>query len=69
MCKPGMAFTIEPILTVGRPKEVYWPDEWTNTTSDGKRTAQFGGLNVFLWFGIVANFLFRAYVACHGDGR
>ncbi|MBE3045717.1 type I methionyl aminopeptidase [Candidatus Bathyarchaeota archaeon] len=69
VCKPGMAFTIEPILTVGRPKEVYWPDEWTNTTSDGKRTAQFGGLNVFLWFGIVANFLFRACVACHGDGR
>ncbi|KAK0388826.1 hypothetical protein NLU13_5069 [Sarocladium strictum] len=40
-CKPGMAFTIEPILTLGKPKEVYWPDNWTNTTIDGKRTAQF----------------------------
>lgn len=40
-CKPGMAFTIEPILTVGAPKEVYWPDKWTNATVDGRRTAQF----------------------------
>ena len=37
-----MTFTIEPILTLGKPKEVYWPDNWTNTTIDGKRTAQFG---------------------------
>ncbi|KAG8627376.1 hypothetical protein KVT40_004859 [Elsinoe batatas] len=42
VCKPGMCFTIEPILTLGKPKEVYWPDNWTNTTVDGKRTAQFG---------------------------
>lgn len=42
VCKPGMVFTIEPILTLGRPREVYWPDEWTNTTADGKWTAQFG---------------------------
>ncbi|KAL2106644.1 hypothetical protein VUR80DRAFT_6432 [Thermomyces stellatus] len=41
VCKPGMAFTIEPILTLGKPKEVYWPDDWTNVTVDGKRTAQF----------------------------
>ncbi|PKS06069.1 hypothetical protein jhhlp_007903 [Lomentospora prolificans] len=41
VCKPGMAFTIEPILTVGRPQEVYWPDNWTNTTVDGRRSAQF----------------------------
>jgi methionyl aminopeptidase len=37
-----MTFTIEPILTLGKPKEVYWPDNWTNTSIDGKRTAQFG---------------------------
>ncbi|KAF7542170.1 hypothetical protein G7054_g60 [Neopestalotiopsis clavispora] len=41
VCKPGMTFTIEPILTVGKPREVYWPDDWTNATVDGKRTAQF----------------------------
>ncbi|KAH7359691.1 putative methionine aminopeptidase, type I [Pyrenochaeta sp. MPI-SDFR-AT-0127] len=40
-CKPGMAFTIEPILTLGQPREVYWPDGWTNTTVDGKWAAQF----------------------------
>ncbi|KAI0012999.1 methionine aminopeptidase 1 [Xylariaceae sp. FL0662B] len=41
VCKAGMAFTIEPILTLGRPREVHWPDDWTNATADGKRTAQF----------------------------
>ncbi|KAL9042938.1 MAG: hypothetical protein Q9180_000228 [Flavoplaca navasiana] len=41
VCKAGMTFTIEPILTVGKAREVYWPDNWTNTTVDGKRTAQF----------------------------
>lgn len=42
VCKAGMAFTIEPILALGKPREVYWPDNWTNVTVDGKRTAQFG---------------------------
>ncbi|KAE8403247.1 peptidase M24, structural domain-containing protein [Aspergillus pseudonomiae] len=41
VCKPGMAFTIEPILTLGKPREIYWPDDWTNVTVDGKRAAQF----------------------------
>ncbi|GAP92985.1 putative methionine type I [Rosellinia necatrix] len=41
VCRPGLAFTIEPILTLGRPREQYWPDEWTNVTVDGRRTAQF----------------------------
>ncbi|KAH8204534.1 hypothetical protein TruAng_001308 [Truncatella angustata] len=41
ICKPGMAFTIEPILTLGKPRDVDWPDGWTNATVDGKRTAQF----------------------------
>jgi len=42
VCKAGMTFTIEPILALGKPKEVYWPDNWTNVTVDGKRSAQFG---------------------------
>lgn len=42
VCKAGMAFTIEPILSIGKAKEVYWPDDWTNVTVDGSRTAQFG---------------------------
>ncbi|PLB36625.1 putative methionine aminopeptidase, type I [Aspergillus candidus] len=41
VCKPGMTFTIEPILALGNPKEVYWPDDWTNATVDGRWTAQF----------------------------
>ncbi|KAI5461943.1 methionine aminopeptidase 1 [Mariannaea sp. PMI_226] len=41
VCKPGMTFTIEPIITLGKPLEVHWPDRWTNVTVDGKRTAQF----------------------------
>ncbi|KAI1171726.1 methionine aminopeptidase 1 [Nemania sp. FL0916] len=41
VCRPGMTFTIEPIITLGKPHEKYWPDEWTNVTVDGKRTAQF----------------------------
>ncbi|KAI1075902.1 methionine aminopeptidase 1 [Whalleya microplaca] len=40
-CKAGMTFSIEPILTLGKPREIYWPDDWTNVTVDGKRTAQF----------------------------
>ncbi|KAL4880648.1 putative methionine aminopeptidase, type I [Aspergillus karnatakaensis] len=40
-CKPGMTFTIEPILALGGNREKYWPDDWTNVTVDGKRSAQF----------------------------
>lgn len=49
-CKPGMTFTIEPILTLGKPREVYWPDDWTNTTVDGRWTAQFGVFRKYLVF-------------------
>jgi methionyl aminopeptidase len=45
-CKPGMAFTIEPILALGKGQTKYWPDEWTNVTNDGTRTAQFGGFTL-----------------------
>lgn len=39
--KPGTTFTIEPMINEGTPKNVTWPDGWTATTSDGKRSAQF----------------------------
>lgn len=39
--KPGHCFTIEPMICEGTHKEVIWPDQWTATTTDGKRSAQF----------------------------
>jgi methionyl aminopeptidase len=39
--KPGHIFTIEPMINLGTWKEVLWPDDWTSTTMDGKRSAQF----------------------------
>ena len=37
----GMVFTIEPMLTAGKPDHVVWPDGWTASTVDGSRAAQF----------------------------
>jgi methionyl aminopeptidase len=42
-CKPGMTFTIEPMLALGKYRDITWPDNWTSSTIDGKRSAQFGG--------------------------
>lgn len=39
--KPGMIFTIEPMLTLGSIAWDQWDDDWTITTSDKRRTAQF----------------------------
>lgn len=40
--KAGMCFTIEPMLNLGTNwEEVHWPDNWTATTIDGRRSAQF----------------------------
>lgn len=39
--KPGMCFTIEPMITIGSYKDKTWPDDWTSVTTDGSRTAQF----------------------------
>ncbi|KAF8921336.1 peptidase M24, structural domain-containing protein [Mucidula mucida] len=40
--KPGMAFTIEPMINLGTNwGDTHWPDNWTATTTDGKRSAQF----------------------------
>mmetsp|Transcript_12517 Transcript_12517/g.24012 ORF Transcript_12517/g.24012 Transcript_12517/m.24012 type:complete len:414 (+) Transcript_12517:158-1399(+) len=37
----GHTFTIEPMICEQSAKALTWPDEWTATTVDGKRTAQF----------------------------
>lgn len=39
--KPGVAFTIEPMINLGKYGDIHWPDNWTSTTVDGKRSAQF----------------------------
>jgi methionyl aminopeptidase len=40
--KAGMTFSIEPMLNLGTNwGDVHWPDQWTATTTDGKRSAQF----------------------------
>ena len=39
--KPGMTFTIEPLLTLGTIEHRMWADGWTAVTMDGKLTAQF----------------------------
>jgi methionyl aminopeptidase len=39
--KPGMTFTIEPMLTLGTHEWDMWEDEWTVVTKDRKRSAQF----------------------------
>ncbi len=39
--RPGMTFTIEPMITLGTWQHRMWDDEWTAVTSDGSRTAQF----------------------------
>ncbi|KAF9936151.1 Methionine aminopeptidase 1 [Mortierella alpina] len=39
--KEGHVFTIEPMINEGTWKEQMWPDDWTCTTLDGKRSAQF----------------------------
>jgi len=40
--KAGMTFTIEPMINLGGNWDnVHWPDNWTATTTDGKKSAQF----------------------------
>lgn len=41
VAKPGMCFTIEPMISLGSYKDKTWPDDWTSATQDGSRTAQF----------------------------
>jgi methionyl aminopeptidase len=39
--RPGMTFTVEPMITLGTWQHKMWDDDWTAVTVDGKRTAQF----------------------------
>ncbi|TFK81816.1 methionine aminopeptidase, partial [Polyporus arcularius HHB13444] len=39
--RPGMTFTIEPMINLGHWDLEHWPDDWTAVTIDGKRSAQF----------------------------
>ena len=39
--RPGMTFTVEPMITLGAWQHRMWDDDWTAVTADGKRTAQF----------------------------
>jgi methionyl aminopeptidase len=39
--KPGMTFTIEPMLNLGTVEWDMWDDDWTVVTKDRKRSAQF----------------------------
>ncbi|KAF7117888.1 hypothetical protein CNMCM5793_007219 [Aspergillus hiratsukae] len=39
--KPGMCFTIEPMINIGTHRDRTWPDDWTSTTADGSLSAQF----------------------------
>lgn len=39
--RPGMTFTIEPMLTTGSPNSEVWDDDWTVVTLDKSRCAQF----------------------------
>ncbi|CAY70434.1 Methionine aminopeptidase 1 [Komagataella phaffii] len=41
VAKPGVVFTIEPMLTLGTHRDVVWPDNWTAVTADGGPSAQF----------------------------
>lgn len=39
--RPGMAFTIEPMINLGRAEVVFLDDGWTVVTADGSLSAQF----------------------------
>ena len=41
LMRPGMTFTIEPMVVEGSARILMWPDGWTVVTADGKRSAQF----------------------------
>lgn len=41
ICTEGMCFTIEPMINLGASRDESWPDNWTATTADGSRSAQF----------------------------
>ena len=64
-CKPGMTFTIEPMIALGKYRDITWPDNWTSTTIDGKMTAQFGKLSLRFVATTRANMDCRAHSSCY----
>lgn len=41
VARPGLTFTIEPMISTGSYEVVMWPDGWTAMTADRSRCAQF----------------------------
>ncbi len=39
--RPGMVFTVEPMISEGSWQVTHWNDGWTVLTADGRRSAQF----------------------------
>src|SRR5581483_4454373 len=39
--RPGMVFTVEPMINAGKPDIRLHADRWTISTADGSRSAQF----------------------------
>ncbi|MEO1961640.1 MAG: M24 family metallopeptidase, partial [Paracoccus sp. (in: a-proteobacteria)] len=39
--RPGMTFTVEPMLPLGAPACAMWDDDWTAVTRDKSLSAQF----------------------------
>jgi len=39
--KVGHVFAIEPMINAGSYEDLTWPDDWTSSTVDGKKSAQF----------------------------
>lgn len=49
-CVLSQTFTIEPMLNLGTNWDlIHWPDNWTATTVDGKRSAQFEETLLYVW--------------------
>jgi methionyl aminopeptidase len=41
LMRPGMVFTVEPMISAGTHRAYLWPDGWTAVTADLARSAQF----------------------------
>ena len=65
--KPGMIFTIEPMINVGSWRDTTWPDNWTAVTADGSLSAQFE--HTVLVTGTVTTSSTQRGRAAHGAGR
>jgi methionyl aminopeptidase len=63
--KPGMCFTIEPMISLGTHRDKTWPDDWTSVTADGTRTAQFGRFFPHCAFANRADLHPRTYITGH----